>query len=54
MELPEPEPVKTVEGFIELDEISLKKFLDENGSEIKLIPGQTIVSAIPTYGGVEY
>ena len=31
MELPEPEPVKTVEGFIELDEISLKKFLDENG-----------------------
>lgn len=30
------------------------KFLDENGSEIKLIPGQTIVSAIPTYGGVEY
>ena len=31
MELPEPKKVKTVEGFIELDEVSLKKFLDENG-----------------------
>ena len=31
MELPEPNKVKTVEGFIELDEVSLKKFLDENG-----------------------
>ena len=31
MELPEPQKVKTVEGFTTLDEISLKKFLDENG-----------------------
>ena len=29
--MPEPEKVKTVEGFIELDELSLKAFLDENG-----------------------
>ncbi len=29
--MPAPEKVKTVEGFIELDELSLKKFLDENG-----------------------
>ena len=30
------------------------KFLDENGSEIKLAPGQTFISAVPTYGSVEY
>ena len=30
------------------------RFLDEKGQEIKLIPGQTFVSAIPTYGSVEY
>ncbi|MBE7021170.1 MAG: phosphoribosylformylglycinamidine synthase [Ruminococcaceae bacterium] len=29
--MPEPEKVKTVEGFITLDELSLKTFLDENG-----------------------
>ena len=30
------------------------KFLDENGEEIKLAPGQTFVSAVPAYGGIEY
>ena len=30
------------------------KFTDENGTEIKLAPGQTFVSAVPTYGSVEY
>lgn len=30
------------------------KFTDENGNEIRLAPGQTIVSAIPQYGGVDY
>ncbi|MBR3236148.1 DUF3048 domain-containing protein [Candidatus Saccharibacteria bacterium] len=30
------------------------KFLDESGSEIKLAPGQTFISAVPNYGGVEY
>ena len=30
------------------------KFLDEDGSEIKLAPGQTFISAVPNYGGVEY
>lgn len=30
------------------------RFLDENGAEIKLAPGQTIVSAIPNYGSVEF
>ncbi|MBR3254080.1 DUF3048 domain-containing protein [Candidatus Saccharibacteria bacterium] len=30
------------------------KFTDENGAEIKLAPGQTFVSAVPTYGNVEY
>lgn len=29
-------------------------FTDENGQEILLAPGQTIVEAIPTYGGIEY
>ena len=30
------------------------RFTDKNGDEIKLVPGQTFVSAIPTYGSVEY
>lgn len=30
------------------------KFFDESGAEIKLVPGQTFISAIPGYGGVEY
>lgn len=30
------------------------KFLDEKGDEIKLAPGQTIVSAVPSYGGVDF
>lgn len=30
------------------------RFIDEAGQEIKLVPGQAIVSAIPAYGGVEY
>ncbi len=30
------------------------KFFDELGSEIKLVPGQTFVEAVPVYGGVEY
>lgn len=30
------------------------KFYDENGSEIKLAPGQTFVEAVPTYGSVEF
>ena len=30
------------------------KFLDESGNEIKLVPGQVIVSAVPNYGGVEF
>ena len=30
------------------------RFVDENGSEIKLIPGQTFVSAIPDYGSVDF
>lgn len=30
------------------------KFFDESGAEIALIPGQTFISAIPTYGSVEY
>ena len=30
------------------------KFLDQEGNEIKLAPGQTFVSAVPTYGSVEY
>ena len=30
------------------------KFLDNEGSEIKLVPGQTFISAVPNYGGVEY
>ena len=30
------------------------KFLDKNGGEIKLAPGQTFVTAVPNYGNVEF
>lgn len=30
------------------------KFLDNNGNEIKLAPGQTFISAIPSYGSIAY
>lgn len=30
------------------------RFLNENGEEIKLIPGQTFVTAIPSYGSVDF
>lgn len=30
------------------------KFFNDDGNEVKLAPGQTIVSAVPTYGGVDY
>ena len=30
------------------------KFTDKEGNEIKLAPGQTIVSAIPEYGSIDY
>lgn len=30
------------------------KFLDSNKEEISLAPGQTFISAVPTYGSVEY
>lgn len=30
------------------------RFLDTNGGEVKLAPGQTIVSAVPTYGSVDF
>ncbi len=30
------------------------KFFDDKGEEMKLAPGQTIISAIPNYGSVEY
>lgn len=30
------------------------KFIDDNGNEIKLAPGQMIISAVPNYGGVDY
>lgn len=30
------------------------KFFDEEGKEMALAPGQTFVSAVPTYGSVEY
>ena len=30
------------------------KFLDTAGNEISLVPGQTIISAVPNYGGVEF
>lgn len=30
------------------------KFFETSGAEVKLVPGQTIISAIPKYGGVDY
>ena len=30
------------------------KFFDEKGEEMQLAPGQTIISAVPNYGSVEY
>lgn len=30
------------------------RFYDENGTEIKLVPGQAFVSAVPSYGSIEY
>ena len=30
------------------------EFLDEEGEQIKLAPGQTFISAIPSYGSIEY
>lgn len=30
------------------------KFNDENGKEVALAPGQTIIEAVPTYGGIAY
>ena len=30
------------------------KFTDKKGEEIKLAPGQTFVTAVPSYGNVEY
>ncbi len=30
------------------------QFLDENGAEIKLAPGQTFITAVPSYGAVNY
>ena len=30
------------------------RFTDNAGNEIKLVPGQAIVTAVPNYGGVEY
>ena len=30
------------------------RFYDETGSEVKLVPGQTFISAVPNYGSVEY
>ena len=30
------------------------KFNDANGNEVKLAPGQTVVEAVPTYGGIEF
>ena len=30
------------------------KFSDSDGNEIRLVPGQTIISAVPNYGNVEY
>ena len=41
-------------GYIFVDFGSYHVITDENGQEILLAPGQTIVEAIPTYGGIEY
>ena len=30
------------------------KFLDGDGNEVKLVPGQTFISAVPGYGSIEY
>ena len=30
------------------------KFTDEDGKEVKLAPGQTIISAVPNYGSVDF
>ena len=30
------------------------KFQDEEGNEVKLVPGQTIISAIPGYGSIDF
>ena len=30
------------------------RFFDENGEEVPLAPGQTLISAVPNYGSVEY
>lgn len=30
------------------------KFYDESGAEISLVPGQTFVEAVPSYGSIEY
>ncbi len=30
------------------------RFYDDSGAEIKLVPGQVIVSAVPTYGSINY
>lgn len=30
------------------------KFLDESGTEIELVPGQTFISAVPNYGSVDF
>lgn len=30
------------------------KFIDDNGAEIALAPGQTFVTAVPSYGSIEY
>jgi hypothetical protein len=30
------------------------EFLDEEGKQVKLAPGQTFISAIPSYGSIEY
>lgn len=30
------------------------RFFDDAGAEVALVPGQAFVSAVPTYGGVEY
>lgn len=30
------------------------KFLDSDGNEVKLVPGQTFISAVPDYGGVDF
>jgi len=44
-----------VEGSWRKDSVADQiKFLDADGNEVRLAPGQTIVSAVPNYGSVEY